>query len=234
LIVTDDAGATASTVSNVVVSADTDPVLWAVDGFGRDVADGFGSADLGGLWNVSGSASRYSVSGGQAHHLLDVAGRSTESLLTDVAAGDVTAGVDLSFDKAPTGGGIYSYLTVRDNGTSEYRARLRVKPTGTALTLYSVADGSWTSLGAVNLPMVYAPGDVWRVSLEAVGSSPTTVSAKVWNTAEAEPVGWQVTATDSAAELQGTGGIGVANYQSGSSTNAPNTVHYDNLYAVTP
>src|SRR5690606_10187553 len=59
LTVAADAGAAASLTPEVSVSAEVRPV--AVDAFGRSVSDGWGSADVGGVWTRSGTASNFSV-----------------------------------------------------------------------------------------------------------------------------------------------------------------------------
>src|SRR5690606_41790155 len=64
LTVTDDEGATASLTQEVSVSAEVRPV--AVDAFGRSVSNGWGSADVGGVWTRSGTASNFSVVDGVA------------------------------------------------------------------------------------------------------------------------------------------------------------------------
>ena len=200
------------------------------DLFERSVTGGLGTADVGGIWTNIGTASWYSVSGGAARHLMNVAGRTTTSNLNSVSATDVSAGIDLSYDKAPTGGGVYSYLSVRRIGTSEYRVRVRPMPTSTSLTLSRVINGTETAISSVNVPgLVYAPGDIWRLEIDAVGSGTTTLTAKVWNIAGAEPTLPQLTSTDTTAVLQAPGAIGVSNYLSGSTTNAPVVVSYDNL-----
>jgi hypothetical protein len=53
----------------------------------------------------------------------------------------------------------------------------------------------------------------------------------VWRTGTAEPTTWTVTTTNSQAELQAAGGIGVKSYLSSSATNAPIVSRFDNLAA---
>ncbi len=60
LTVTDDEGATADTTVEVVVVR---PPL-ALDTFGRSFSNGFGTADVGGVWSMTSPPSAYSVSGG--------------------------------------------------------------------------------------------------------------------------------------------------------------------------
>ncbi len=233
LTVTDDEGATGVSSQQVTVVEPGSGVVFASDGFERAVGAGFGSADVGGAWTTLGNASWYSVDGQGVHALAD-AGRTRESYLSGVAAGDVTAMVDVSFDRVPTGGGMYSSLVVRQSGSSAYRARVRSTATSTALYLIQVANGSQTTLSATSVPgLVYNDGDVLRIKLEAVGSDPTTVSAKVWKVGTSEPVDWQLSVTNSTPALQGAGGVGMHTYLSASAT-APDAARYDNLLVTWP
>ncbi len=230
LTVTDDDGATGTTTQNVTVSAPPGPVTYAADQFGRSVGSGFGSADTGGPWTLQGSAANYAVTGGQGQHRLGGGGWTLASYLNGVSADQVIASVDVAFDKAPTGGGIYSSLVVRRVGTTEYRVTLRALPTSTTLTLSRVVNGSSTNLSAVTVPgLVYTPGDVLRLQLRAAGSGTTALDARVWKVGNPQPTGWDVSATDSTAALQGPGGVGLVTYLSGSTTNAPVVALYDEL-----
>jgi hypothetical protein len=256
LTVTDDRGATATTSQAVTVTEPepeptvTEPApepaateedapsgaIAGSDRFERSVTGGLGTADLGGRWSTAGSTTRYSVVDGRGRHQMAAPGTQTQSLLNEVATSDVVATVDLALDAAPTGGGVYSSVAVRRTGTSHYEARVRAMPSGTTLTLTRLVDGVGTQLRAVNVPgLVYSSGDVLRLRVEAIGSGTTSLGAKVWRLGEAEPSEWQATATDSAAALQGSGGVGLANYLSGASgTVAPLTVLYDDLVVIDP
>jgi hypothetical protein len=61
------------------------------------------------------------------------------------------------------------------------------------------------------------------------GSNATTLRAKVWNSASAQPDNWLATGTDSSAALQAAGSIGLKPYLSGQATNAPVVVTYSGL-----
>jgi len=78
-------------------------------------------------------------------------------------------------------------------------------------------------------PSTYAAGQQLQVRLQATGSAPTTLRAKVWPVGSAEPGSWQVTTTDSTAGLQSPGGVGVTTYMAGSSTNLPVLATFDDL-----
>jgi hypothetical protein len=69
------------------------------------------------------------------------------------------------------------------------------------------------------------------VRVQAVGSSPTTLQAKVWAEGGTEPASWLQSATDSASGLQGTGGVGFGPYVSASAT-ATVVIRYDDLKAT--
>ena len=60
------------------------------------------------------------------------------------------------------------------------------------------------------------------------------MSAKAWRTGTAEPGAWTTTTTDTTVGLQGNGSVGVYSYLSGSATNAPVTLAFDNLAASAP
>ena len=81
LTVTDGAGATDSTTASVTVVGD--PSV-ARDAFGRTVTGGWGSADRGGAWTLSGTLSRYAVAGGLGTVNLG-AGASATARLSSVA-----------------------------------------------------------------------------------------------------------------------------------------------------
>jgi PKD repeat protein len=235
LTVTDDDGAEDSDTEQVTVTEPGTPAVLAADAFGRSVVNGWGSADTGGAWSTTGSTSNYSVTGGVGRHRSPSAGITTNSYLNAVDAGDLLASVDIAYDSAPTGSGVYTSLLVRRNGSSEYRARIRAMPSSTTLSLMRVVSGSTTVLASTTLPgVVYSPGDVIRLELQATGSGTTSLSAKAWELGGPEPGGWQVSTNDSTAALQSAGGVGVSTYLSGSSTNTPLFTSYDNLVVTQP
>ena len=79
--------------------------------------------------------------------------------------------------------------------------------------------------------LTVAPDDELNVKVQATGTSPTTLRAKVWKVGTAEPAAWAASTTDSAAALQGAGSIGFEAYLSGSATNAPQVASFDDLWA---
>jgi PKD repeat protein len=210
-------------------------VVVAQDAFGRTVSGSWGSADVGGVWARSGTASNFSVSGGAGRILLPTASLIRSSTLSSVVVADVDLSADLSLDKAPTGGGTIVSLVARKIGSSEYRLRAYLRPTSKSLQVMRVLNGAETTIATVNLPGGgVTAGQVLHLRLLATGTGSTALTGKVWFDGDAEPAGWQVQAVDSTAALQQPGAVGVHVYVSSSTTNAPMTLTTDNLLATAP
>ncbi|NTW38914.1 MAG: PKD domain-containing protein, partial [Cellulomonadaceae bacterium] len=225
LTVTDNSGGTGSTTKAVTVAA---PVILAADAFGRTSASGWGTADAGGLWTVAGTATNYTVGSGVGSQTMTAAGSTRTAYLSSVASTDTEVMVSAALNKAQTGGGSTATVVGRRVGTSEYAVRMKFLATG-VVTVSAMQTG--TALVSVNLAGTYTPGDQLQVRLQVVGTSPTTVRAKVWRLGTAEPTAWTVSATDSTATLQTAGGVGLASYLTSTATNAPMTATFDNLQA---
>ncbi|MGY1601003.1 PKD domain-containing protein [Geodermatophilus sp. SYSU D00815] len=233
LTVTDDAGAT-GTVTKAVTVTSPPPAGGAIaaDAFGREVTGGWGTADTGGAWTVSGTASNASVTGGS--------GRLTAAAGTSIGAGlgfsarDVSVSADVLLEKAASGGGTYASIGARAVGATMYNAQLYFGSDGSVgVGLVAMVNGAETYLGYYTLPAKYTAGTVLKLRLEAVGSGTTTLRAKLWPSGTAEPTAWQVSATDTTAALQGAGGLYTDLYISGSAT-AAQTLRLDGLAVTAP
>jgi hypothetical protein len=82
--------------------------------------------------------------------------------------------------------------------------------------------------------LTVAAGDKLNFKVQASGTSPTTLRAKVWKVGTAEPAAWGTSLTDNNAALQAAGSIGLEAYLSGSATNAPQVASFDDLWAGKP
>jgi PKD repeat protein len=224
LTVTDDDGATATSSAPVTVSSGGTPPAppLAADAFERTVTAGFGPAQTGGNWSVSGPSGSTSVSGGQGHLLVSAGGGSAAAWLNAVSARDVAVQVALQMDQAPTGGGTYAYVVARRAGQNHYRAAVRFLSTGgVTLALTRVVSNAETSLGSVTLPgLTYTPGSTLLVRFDVAGDGTTNLRAKAWLQGTPEPVDWSITRTDTTAVLQAAGAVGVSTYLASSATRA--------------
>ena len=218
LTVTDDDGATSTTTRSVSVTA---PTVLATDAFNRTISNGWGTADTGGAWTLTTAAGNFAVGGGVGTVNLATSSGPT-AFLSSVSGRDVDLRTTFGYDKAGTGGGIYSAGVVRRIGTSDYRAKVRVTATGTTLFLVRTVNGTETTLATQNVPgLVYAPGDVLNLRFQAEGSGTTALRAKLWLSGTAEPGTWTATTSDTTAALQAAGAVGLFSYLSGSATNGP-------------
>jgi PKD repeat protein len=234
LTVTDDKGATASATRSVVVAPAAPPTATlAADAFGRTTTSGWGSADTGGAWTAPSGAS--SVDGSTGRLVMGKPGTTTGASLSAVSSSDTDLRAVVSLDKAATGGGTYVSLVGRRTTAGDYRAKVKVGADGAVTVSLTRTSGSTeTSLRAVVLNGVtLGAGQKLVVRVQAVGTGTTSLAAKAWLAGTTEPTGWAVSATDTTAELQGAGGVGVIGYLSGSATNAPVTLLVDDLSATT-
>jgi PKD repeat protein len=234
LTVTDDGGATDSVTKTVTtVAAPAGPL--ATDEFGRTQTNGWGSADKGGAWTTTGTASLFSVNGGKGTIRLASPGAGPRAALNGISSTSSDVSVAVSLDKLADGGGSFVSVGARTIGTSDYRAKVKVGSNG-ALVLYltKVVSNAETTLVTANLPssLNYTVGSTMNIRVQASGTSPTTVRARVWKGGTAEPTAWQLTTTDSTASLQGAGGVGVATYLATTVTNQPVLVSFDSFSAV--
>ena len=227
LTVTDNGGATGAGASTVTIEAPPGPTVYATDAFGRSVSNGFGTADVGGAWTVTGGASNFSVGSGTAT-MNAGAGGTTTAYLTGFESTSTDVQVQLALTKTPTATGTYVTVSGRAVGSKTLGGKLRFYPSG-AVTLQA-SNGT-----AIVLPgLSYTLGEQLQVRVQVTGTSPTTIRAKAWRVGEQEPVAWQVTGTDSAAVTQAAGGTALQFYLPGSVTNAPAGVTFDNYWAVAP
>ncbi|WP_284549728.1 PKD domain-containing protein [Aestuariimicrobium sp. T2.26MG-19.2B] len=230
LTVTDNAGATDSITKAVTVTAPAVTTL-ASDAFGRTVTGGWGSADVGGPWTLSGGSAAFSVSSGTGVITL-APSQNRVALVNSVSTTATLSQVDLVADPSTTGGA-NPHVTVigRQVGSSYYGGRVRFEATG-ALRLYALRDE--TALGSSYLlpNVTYQAGDVVHVKVEVSGTNPTTVKVKAWLNAGTEPTAWQITSTDSTSTMQVAGSVGVKATVGSTSTNPSTRFIFDN-YKVT-
>lgn len=231
LTVTDDDGATNQTTQQVTVTDPPAVATVAADAFERTVAAGsWGSADVGGAWALVGGSAAFSVADG--HGRVTVAPSHTRIARLGLSQTDVTIRVSVSSDAVAAGGAATANVVGRQVGSSNYAARLRFE-VGGGVRMYLLRDE--TSLGSYLIPsFTYTPGTVLNVALSVSGTNPTTLSAKVWKSTDAEPASWQLTATDTTSALQAAGGIALSDTLSSASTVPTMVFSWDDLTVTKP
>jgi large repetitive protein len=235
LTVTDDQGASGSVTQTVTVTAPVAPALLASDDFGRTVASGWGSADLGGSWTLTGRAGSASVSDGAGVITMPGASVGSRVNLSAPVSDDVDLQSSMSLDKVPVGGttGMTESVLVRSNANGDYRAKVQIMPGGAVkAAIYRLdAAGAQTALARLTTVtgLTYQAGDALSIRAQAMGTSPTIVRAKVWPQGTPEPDAWTVSAQDSTAGLQTGGTIGFMSYLNAGVTNGPVKSLHDDL-----
>jgi large repetitive protein len=228
LTVTDNASGTNTTTQDVIVTAPT-VTQYAADLFGRTATGAWGSADIGGAWSVGGGATNFSVDSATGQMKLAAAGSQLSAYLNTLSLDDTNTVVDFSVDKTATGGGNYMYVSARHKTTGEYRLRAKLLATGAMqLSLTKVVSGTETVLATANVAGTFAANTPMRMRLQVSGTTTVALTGKMWVAGTAEPAGWQVTSNDATSPLPA-GAPGVMAYLSGSSTNAPAAVSWDNF-----
>ncbi|MEO6531348.1 MAG: PKD domain-containing protein, partial [Specibacter sp.] len=229
LVVTDGMGlASAPVTKQVSVTAPPPADLLAQDAFGRTVSNGWGSADVGGSWTLTGTAAKFQVTGGLGQVVLPP-GSTRIAALKSVSSSATDSQATIALDSVPTGGGNYASMIGREVGTSTYSLKAWVKSNG-SVSLVLLRDSTTLNLTTVS-GLNYTANAVLNMRLQVTGTSPTTVRAKIWANGQAEPATWQASVTDATAGLQQAGGVGLGAYLAGSATTAV-TTSFDN-YAVT-
>ena len=201
----------------------------AADAFGRTVNGGWGSADSGGAYALQGPASDFSVSSGAGSILSPTINKGHGALLDGAVAADVDVLLRISADRVASGGAYFVYAVCRRNGTSEYRPRLILNANGTVTVGASVLNnGAESAIGTgVVVPgLTQSPNSFIWLRAQVTGSGPTTIKVKAWADGQAEPSGWQYSATNQLAALQGAGSLGLRTYVAGAT---PVTLRFDDL-----
>jgi PKD repeat protein len=237
LTVTDDEGATAFVERPVTATAPAAAVVLAADEFDRSVTGGLGTAGVGGAWTASAGATRQSVAASAARFAM-TAGTNTGSFLGSVARTDADVRTTLSLSGVPTGGGANVYVIGRRVAANqEYRGRVRILADGSVRVAVVRMSGSTTDVLVGSEVLVagltYKPGMELNVRVRVSGTGTTQLAATVWAVGSAEPATPTVSRTDSTAELQAAGSVGLTAYLSGSAT-APVELRFAGFSATDP
>ncbi len=179
------------------------------DTFGRSIGAGWGSADVGGSYTLSGGATSFSVAGGQGILNLAGSGANRAATLNGVSLRDAEILVCITPSKVAAGNATYVYAEARVVGTNAYRPKIILNADGSvAVHAGKVVNGKESSVAppVVVAGLTQAAGKTYWLHALVSGDSPTTIKINTWADGEAEPAGWQFSATDSTSALQVAGG----------------------------
>lgn len=201
----------------VIYVGPSGPVVYAVDAFERTLAQGWGSADIGGTWTLS-QANAFRVEGGagiwsapaantRAAWLADVAHENAEvEALFTTSAIDHAQLIRLHLRRTAADAGYQVAAYIR-----------AATPRAIALKL----DANAAEIQGYTSPDVitdYDPGDLIRMRLRVTTVAPgtTSVQARAWKDGTPEPTVWHRSVQDTTASLQANAGFaGVSGYTGG-------------------
>lgn len=204
-------------------ATDDPSLVWlelARDSFTRTVADGWGTAELGGAWHSSSDGLSSSVTGSNAVAAADftVVGAmtlaGTNAHNEDVAFTFVVPSLAASAD---VGSGAILRRTAE--GTA-YLAEVLVSASGALSVGAQLIDASGAHALSLPDPLnepLSTTGTLVRVRAQATGIDPTTIKIKAWPASQPEPGAWQYSVVDWTGVLQRTGAVGIAWHVTGPS-----------------
>lgn len=208
------------------------PVIVGADSFSRTVESGWGKADQGGTWAHVGVAGT-SVSDGVGR-VVAAPGTGVTSWLRGISASSTDVSVVLSANALPGGSGSYQSIQARQIGNLSYSAQVRIDASGGVRLELLRSDGSDTRIVMGDVKgLTFAPDTRLALRVQALGTSPTVLRAKVWQAGTSEPTAWTQMTTDDTPALQQRGTVGLHTYLSAASP-ATVTFTYDDLRATVP
>ncbi len=201
----------------------------AADSFARTVSNGWGTAEVGGQWVTSDTASSYAVQNGVGT-ITTAHGQARDALL-NVAAKDVTITGTVKFNLTPNAGNAFAYIEARRAGTDGYRGTIRVSNTGSVFVqLRKTVKGTETAVAAevaTGLNIQTTGTLAYRFTVQG-----GHLQLRVWNASGSEPSAWQTEADDTS--ISSAGAVGVRAYLGSPVGNGPLTVTFDNFLAQKP
>jgi hypothetical protein len=212
---------------DVTVSAIASSV---VDGFGRTVSGGWGTADSGQAWSLVGTAANFAVGSGYGAVTLP-ATSSSRLTLAPAPAADVDVYVDMATSALATGSSLFGGLVVRGVAdTDGYHARVDFSSAaGIGLSLRKRVASVETQLGTASTTLTHVAGTFYRVRLQIVG---TALRARIWLATDPEPSLWMIDVTD--PSLTAAGSVGTRSVSNTGNTNVNPAIRYDQFAVINP
>ena len=175
----------------------------------RTVANGWGNAEVGGAYTLTGNASQYAVSAGQASISPDAT--SSDRLMT-ISLGaidfDITGQLGVSTDIAVTSGGRQTGIVGRvTDASNRYLASLNSSTAlgTTQLSITKRVGGSATTIaGPISLPYMMTSGMLINLRFLGQGS---LLKTKAWPVGTDEPANWMLEVTDTSLTSGGAAGF---------------------------
>lgn len=205
------------------------PDTYAADLFARTVTNNWGNADLGGAYSIAHNASDFAVHDSVGWIQLPDKNRKVS---LDVSARDINSSVRMRIDKRPIGGSQTLSMYVRKVGSNSYVGRLRLAPNGRIFMNAGKQIGAKTHYFGKDIAITgvtYTPNQYVFLKMQVTGANPTTIRVRSWLLGQIEPTTWNAEITDTTAELQQAGGLGLRVSANKKVTNFPFVFGFDDL-----
>jgi hypothetical protein len=206
----------------------------ASDAFTRTTTSGWGTADVGGNYQMVGAAGGATVANGAGHFTFTAPG-GRGALLPSTSARSVSVAATIATNRLATSSCLCAYLVGRAQQNGEYRGMVRFAPDGNvyATILRADANGAETVLFRdAATGIVHRAGVAVRARLQVTGTGPVHLAMRVWPASDGEPATWHAQANDTSTLLTGPGAIGVRAYVNAATASAPVTIDVDGLDAA--
>jgi parallel beta-helix repeat protein len=192
------------------------PAPMLADAFDRSAASGWGSPESGSY--VANTAVVSSVDPGTAILEPVAPGRTASMSWRGSTLRDIETRTDFRIPTIPsTGRGVYFGAHLRATGEASYAARVRVLPGGRAELALVRTEGVQSRVLQERTVPVDVQADS-ALEVRAIGSDPTVLQARVWNTSDPVPE-WQLEREERASA--GLGGAGAVAWSAYSSSAGP-------------
>jgi hypothetical protein len=200
------------------------------DWFDRTVSGGWGTPTNGPAYTYQPAGTDFSVNGSRGV-ILPTAANANRFAVMPVALLDQDFTVTAQPSILPSAS-MQPMLHVRRVDANNYvRLNLRLASTGVITwSLETVIAGAIVEQtgGAVSSGVTIAAGTDFKMRVQALGTNPTNINAKIWLASASEPATWGLTFTTSQTVLQVASDIAIGLF-SGSPTTHP-TWTFENLY----
>lgn len=205
----------------------------AKDNFGRTVSNGWGTADVGGVWSTHGAggsvlASQWNVSAGVGTITVPVADAQRLSYQAGLLYRDVDVAVTVSAPVADvTGAPVEFALALSGVSTTDYYRVVVKAQTTEAVTVAIIHYSGAILVGDTTITgLTYSSGLQLRVRGQVDGQ---TIRAKVWAASASEPYAWNVEGRSDLLSGRAAGWVGVRGGLYSGNTNAPVTFSFDSF-----
>lgn len=170
-------------------------VVCGTDAFTRSVSSGWGTADSGHTWSVSGTAADWAVDGSKGTLLNPTANTARVATFTGATSLDADIILTAIPISAATGGLLAAGAILRRVDASNMMlARVDFSHTASAVlvNIVKIIAGVQTTLASTTLATTYSAGQRWRLQFQADGN---LFRMKAWPEAGTEP-DWQIFAEE--------------------------------------